>query len=121
MWVTLAAVVAVEGFYYSPWESNSFAEFDQQHFEDPFQPLTTYGLFQNSLFDEFVIPSYWELFRPEPRYMNFLAPPKSLLNYRPARKNPKVTPNVFVNGRGYTTDRYVAPSVVKRYLAMNPR
>lgn len=130
MWIIFAVAalaVAVEGHYYTSYAVEPpFAAFDQQDdylFGDPYYPLET-GLYQSHPFESSYeqSPTLWDLFQPpKPQYMNYEAQPNSLINYIPVKRGSWLTPNVYVKGRGYSTDRYVAPSMLEKYLAMNPR
>lgn len=131
MWITFAVAalaVAVEGHYYTSLAVEPhLAAFDQQEdylYGDPYYPLET-GWYQSHPFESSPFeqsPTFWDLFQPPtPQYMNYEAQPNSLINYMPVKPGSAIPPNVYVKGRGYTTDRYVAPTMLEKYLAMNPR
>ncbi|XP_052864621.1 uncharacterized protein LOC128271218 [Anopheles cruzii] len=61
---------------------------------------------------------------PKNQYVSFVAGPSSLVAYVPVRagsQGPWAVPNVFINGQGYSTNHYIAPSVMKKYLVQDPR
>ncbi|XP_058060521.1 uncharacterized protein LOC131211165 [Anopheles bellator] len=65
-----------------------------------------------------------QLLVPKGQYVSFVAGPSSLVAYVPVRagsQGPWAVPNVFINGQGYSTNHYIAPSVMKKYLVQDPR
>nr|XP_029726925.1 uncharacterized protein LOC115265524 [Aedes albopictus] len=124
VWITFAvAITAIEGHYYTPLELEHQLDTDFHLNEvDSFYPLDQ-ELNQDHLPLEPYYPSstFWDHLPEKPKFMNYQAQPNSLVNYTPVQPGSWITPNVFVNGQGYITDRYVAPSVLKRFQAMSPR
>lgn len=132
MWFALAVAalaVVVQGHHYTSLEAEPlFAAFDhhqQQNylFGDPYYPSAA-DLYESHPFEPSYeqIPSLWYLFQPtRPQFMSYEAQPNSLINYTPVKPGSWITPNVHIKGRGYFTDRYVAPTMLEKYLAMNPR
>ncbi|XP_055542283.1 uncharacterized protein LOC129727980 [Wyeomyia smithii] len=116
LWICFAATAAaiVEGYYFTPAETydpyypeyfgHPWEYFPQLDWHSPYSPV-----------EGFYNPIPWDT-----QYMNYIAP-SSLISYIPVRPGSYMTPNVVVGGQGYSTNRYVAPSMVKKYLAMNPR
>ncbi|XP_052899282.1 uncharacterized protein LOC128305735 [Anopheles moucheti] len=65
-----------------------------------------------------------ELFLPDKRYLSFVAPSASLVAYVPVQRGkpgPWAVPNVFIKGQGYSTNHYVAPTLMTKLLAQDPR
>ncbi|XP_035905507.1 uncharacterized protein LOC118509264 isoform X1 [Anopheles stephensi] len=65
-----------------------------------------------------------ELFLPDNRYLSFVAPSSSLVAYVPVQRGkpgPWAVPNVFIKGQGYSTNQYVAPTLMQKLLAQDPR
>uniref|UniRef100_A0A182PW89 Uncharacterized protein n=1 Tax=Anopheles epiroticus TaxID=199890 RepID=A0A182PW89_9DIPT len=65
-----------------------------------------------------------DLFLPDDRYLSFVAPSSSLVAYVPVQRGkpgPWAVPNVFIKGQGYSTNHYVAPTLMKKLLAQDPR
>uniref|UniRef100_A0A182MZ31 Uncharacterized protein n=1 Tax=Anopheles dirus TaxID=7168 RepID=A0A182MZ31_9DIPT len=65
-----------------------------------------------------------DLFLPDSRYLSFVAPTASLVAYVPVhrgRPGPWAVPNVFIKGQGFSTNQYVAPALMKKFLAQDPR
>uniref|UniRef100_A0A182KAM1 Uncharacterized protein n=1 Tax=Anopheles christyi TaxID=43041 RepID=A0A182KAM1_9DIPT len=66
-----------------------------------------------------------DLFLPDGRYLSFVAPSSSLVAYVPVQRGkpglPWAVPNVFIKGQGYSTNHYVAPTLMKKILAQDPR
>ncbi|XP_021698221.1 uncharacterized protein LOC110676047 [Aedes aegypti] len=124
VWITFAvAITAIEGHYYTELELDPHLHTDFHLAEgDSYYPLDVES-YQNHLPFELYQPSstFWDHFLQKPKFMNYQAQPNSLINYTPVEPNSWIKPNVFVNGQGYITDRYVAPTMLKRLLAMSPR
>uniref|UniRef100_A0A182WHF0 Uncharacterized protein n=1 Tax=Anopheles minimus TaxID=112268 RepID=A0A182WHF0_9DIPT len=58
------------------------------------------------------------------RYLSFVAPSASLVAYVPVQRGkqgPWAVPNVFIKGQGYSTNHYVAPTLMTKFLAQDPR
>uniref|UniRef100_A0A8W7PDJ8 Secreted protein n=1 Tax=Anopheles coluzzii TaxID=1518534 RepID=A0A8W7PDJ8_ANOCL len=65
-----------------------------------------------------------DLFLPDDRYLSFIAPSSPLVAYVPVHRGkpgPWAVPNVFIKGQGYSTNHYVAPALMKKVLAQDPR
>uniref|UniRef100_A0A182QNC5 Uncharacterized protein n=1 Tax=Anopheles farauti TaxID=69004 RepID=A0A182QNC5_9DIPT len=65
-----------------------------------------------------------DLFLPDSRYLSFVAPTSSLVAYVPVhrgRPGPWAVPNVFIQGQGFSTNQYVAPALMKKFLPQDPR
>ncbi|XP_050085451.1 uncharacterized protein LOC126571178 [Anopheles aquasalis] len=63
-------------------------------------------------------------FLPPSHYVTFVPGPSSLVAYVPVQRGsqgPWAVPNVFIKGQGYSTNQYVAPSVMKKLLGQDPR
>ncbi|XP_055639979.1 uncharacterized protein LOC129777627 [Toxorhynchites rutilus septentrionalis] len=119
-WLIFISVALVKGFHLTPSEIQNFPNY--HFFGDIFVEPFEVELFQHQTIDWQQVAPFWDFFQSEPhRYMSYIAPPSSLVSYLPARPGSGITPNVYLNGQGYNTNRYVAPSVVKKLLAINPR
>uniref|UniRef100_A0A182MS90 DUF4794 domain-containing protein n=1 Tax=Anopheles culicifacies TaxID=139723 RepID=A0A182MS90_9DIPT len=65
-----------------------------------------------------------EHFLADKRYLSFVAPSASLVAYVPVHRGkpgPWAVPNVFIKGQGYSTNHYVAPTLMTKLLAQDPR
>ncbi|ETN59271.1 hypothetical protein AND_009137 [Anopheles darlingi] len=63
-------------------------------------------------------------FLPPSHYVTFVPGPSSLVAYVPVQRGsqgPWAVPNVFIKGQGYSTNQYVAPSIMKKLLGQDPR
>ncbi|XP_050072441.1 uncharacterized protein LOC126560526 [Anopheles maculipalpis] len=65
-----------------------------------------------------------DLFLPDNQYLSLVAPSSSLVAYVPVQRGkpgPWAVPNVFIKGQGYSTNQYVAPTLMQKLLAQDPR
>ncbi|XP_055593520.1 uncharacterized protein LOC129744823 [Uranotaenia lowii] len=121
LWITFAAIAIAEGFYL-PQESFYDESYQSPEYYEALPEVSGDDWFLQMARITYDWLDYYAPFLDEqPRYMSFVAPQKSLIDYTPVQPGSSERPNVFVEGQGYTTNRYVAPKMVKRYLAMNPR
>ncbi|XP_053673593.1 uncharacterized protein LOC128723851 [Anopheles nili] len=70
------------------------------------------------------VHQHQDAFLADQHYLSFVAPSSSLVAYVPVQRGhlgPWAVPNVFIKGQGYSTNQYVAPALMQKLLAQDPR
>ncbi|XP_062548536.1 uncharacterized protein LOC134213471 [Armigeres subalbatus] len=117
VWIIFVVAIAIaDCHYYTPLETHPQLPEDLNHGGDDSCFSMNSDAYLGDLSQDLSVHTL-----EKPNFMNYQAPPNSVINYIPVEEDSWITPNVHVDGQGYFTDRYVAPTMLKRFLSVNPR